>query len=61
MKCKDQNINNVAVTVLSFHFYPSSGAQDSSVKLWDLRKLKNFKTISLDNNYEVKTASISLV
>lgn len=30
-----------------------SGAQDSSVKLWDLRKLKNFKTITLDNNYEV--------
>jgi len=29
------------------------GAQDSSVKLWDLRKLKNFKTIALDNNYEV--------
>ena len=31
----------------------SPGAQDSSVKLWDLRKLKNFKTIALDNNYEV--------
>uniref|UniRef100_A0A8D2ZKK6 Pre-mRNA-processing factor 19 n=1 Tax=Scophthalmus maximus TaxID=52904 RepID=A0A8D2ZKK6_SCOMX len=27
----------------------------SSVKLWDLRKLKNFKTITLDNNYEVKS------
>lgn len=24
------------------------------MKLWDLRKLKNFKTITLDNNYEVK-------
>ena len=23
------------------------------MKLWDLRKLKNFKTIALDNNYEV--------
>lgn len=30
------------------------GAQDSSLKLWDLRKLKNFKTITLDNNYEVR-------
>lgn len=30
------------------------GAQDSSLKLWDLRKLKNFKTITLDNNYEVE-------
>lgn len=32
----------------------TSGAQDSSLKLWDLRKLKNFKTITLDNNYEVR-------
>ena len=24
------------------------------VKLWDLRKLKNFKNISLDGRYEVK-------
>lgn len=35
----------------SMSFY--LGAQDSSLKLWDLRKLKNFKTITLDNNYEV--------
>ena len=36
-----------------FWLFPS-GAQDSSLKLWDLRKLKNFKTINLDNNYEVR-------
>lgn len=34
-------------------FLSPLGAQDSSLKLWDLRKLKNFKTITLDNNYEV--------
>lgn len=34
------------------------GAQDSSLKLWDLRKLKNFKTITLDNNYEVCQCSV---
>ncbi|KFV42703.1 Pre-mRNA-processing factor 19, partial [Tyto alba] len=30
-------------------------ADDSSGKLWDLRKLKNFKTLQLDNNFEVKS------
>jgi pre-mRNA-processing factor 19 len=25
------------------------------VKLWDLRKLKNFRTIELSDNYEVKS------
>lgn len=35
------------------------GAQDSSLKLWDLRKLKNFKTITLDNNYEVRIMILS--
>lgn len=34
------------------NMYLHQGAQDSSLKLWDLRKLKNFKTITLDNNYE---------
>ena len=32
-----------------------TAADDSSVKLWDLRKLKNFKTLQLDNNFEVKS------
>ncbi|EHB02054.1 Pre-mRNA-processing factor 19 [Heterocephalus glaber] len=27
----------------------------SCVQLWDLRKLKNFKTLQLDNNFEVKS------
>ena len=34
--------------------YLATAAEDSSVKLWDLRKLKNFKTIQLDEGYEVK-------
>uniref|UniRef100_A0A8C4SE74 Pre-mRNA-processing factor 19 n=1 Tax=Erpetoichthys calabaricus TaxID=27687 RepID=A0A8C4SE74_ERPCA len=36
-------------------YYLATSADDSSVKLWDLRKLKNFKTIQLDDNYEVKS------
>ncbi|KTF93259.1 hypothetical protein cypCar_00043235, partial [Cyprinus carpio] len=46
------------VTSIAFSengYYLATGAQDSSLKLWDLRKLKNFKTITLDNNYEVKS------
>ena len=35
----------------------TAGAEDACVKLWDLRKLKNFKTIQLDENYEVKDLS----
>ena len=34
-------------------YYLATAADDNCVKLWDLRKLKNFKTIALDNNYEV--------
>lgn len=34
-------------------YYLATAADDSSVKLWDLRKLKNFKTLQLDNNFEV--------
>lgn len=36
-------------------FYLATAADDAVVKLWDLRKLVNFKTITLDNNYEVKS------
>lgn len=36
-------------------YYLATAADDSSVKLWDLRKLKNFKTLQLDNNFEVGT------
>jgi WD40 repeat protein len=34
-------------------YYLATSADDSVVKLWDLRKLKNFKTISLDEGFEV--------
>lgn len=41
--------------LLFIGFYlATAAADDSAVKLWDLRKLSNFKTINLDNNYEVK-------
>lgn len=36
-----------------YRYYLASAADDSVVKLWDLRKLKNFKTIELDSNYQV--------
>jgi pre-mRNA-processing factor 19 len=35
----------------------ATAAEDSCVKLWDLRKLKNFKTIDFDGKYEVKDLS----
>ena len=31
-------------------YYLATSAHDASVKLWDLRKLKNFKTLSFDND-----------
>jgi hypothetical protein len=34
-------------------YYLATAAQDASIKLWDLRKLKNFKTITLEDRYEV--------
>lgn len=41
-------------------YYLATAADDSSVKLWDLRKLKNFKTLQLDNNFEVCPCPLSL-
>ena len=38
---------------LSCRYYLASAADDSVVKLWDLRKLRNFKTIELESNYQV--------
>jgi len=35
-------------------YYLATSADDSVVKLWDLRKLKNFKNITLEDRYEVK-------
>ena len=34
-------------------YYLATAAEDSAVKLWDLRKLKNFKTINLEEGYKV--------
>lgn len=36
-------------------YYLATAAEDAVVKLWDLRKLKNFKTIQLDDKYEVRS------
>jgi len=38
-------------------YYLATAAEDSCVKLWDLRKLKNFKTLQLEEGYEVKDLS----
>lgn len=38
-------------------YYLATAAEDSTVRLWDLRKLKNFKTIQLDEGYEVTDLS----
>ena len=45
------------ITAISFSengYYLATAAADASVKLWDLRKLKNFKSIALDQDYEIK-------
>lgn len=39
--------------MFTFRYYLATSADDSVVKLWDLRKLKNFKTIALEDRYEV--------
>ena len=38
-------------------YYLATAADDCCVKLWDLRKLKNFKTLQLDDGYEVRDLS----
>lgn len=45
-----------SVTLYNYSYYLASAADDSVVKLWDLRKLKNFKTIELEPNYQVWSA-----
>jgi len=45
------------ISALSFSengYYLATAADDSCVKLWDLRKLKNFKTLQLEDGYEVR-------
>ena len=34
-------------------YYLATAGEDCCVKLWDLRKLRNFKTLQLDEGYEV--------
>ena len=41
-----------------FSYYLATSADDSVVKLWDLRKLKNFKTITLEDRFEVMSSVI---
>lgn len=46
-----------AITTISFSengYYLATAADDACVKLWDLRKLKNFKTLQLDEGYQIK-------
>lgn len=46
------------ISAISFsengYYLATAAAAEPCVKLWDLRKLKNFKTIQLDDNYEIK-------
>ncbi len=59
---QQQNVANFEghtgqISAMSFSengYYLATAADDACVKLWDLRKLKNFKTIQLDEGYEVQ-------
>lgn len=48
------------ITAMSFSengYYLATAAEDSCVRLWDLRKLTNFKTLTLNDDnkkYEVR-------
>lgn len=49
-----------SITAISFSengYYLATAAGDCCVRLWDLRKLKNFKTLPLENGYEIKDLS----
>merc|ERR1712078_310603 len=49
-----------ALTCAQFHpdgLIFGTGTSSSVIKLWDLRKLKNFKTIQLEDGYEVRDVS----
>ena len=63
---QQQNVANFEghsgpISAMSFSengYYLATAAEDACVKLWDLRKLKNFKTIQLDKEYEVRLKTI---
>ena len=50
MKKKEERFNLNHYLIIPF-------LEDSCVKLWDLRKLKNFKTLQLEEGYEVDILS----
>ena len=54
---KTDHISTQSCFLPTSGYYLATSADDSVVKLWDLRKLKNFKTITLDEGYEVKSLS----
>ena len=46
-----------SISALSFSengYYLATAADDNCVRLWDLRKLKNFKTLNLEEGFEVR-------
>ena len=48
------SFDDILYVCVCYHsYYLATSADDSSVKLWDLRKLKNFRTINLEEGYEV--------
>ena len=59
---QQQNVHNFEshsgpISALSFSengYYLATAADDACVRLWDLRKLRNFKTLTLDEGYEVR-------
>ena len=59
---QQQNVHNFEshtgpISALAFSengYYLATAADDACVRLWDLRKLKNFRTLDLDEGYEVR-------
>ena len=50
---KQQKCFDLIKTFYLQGYYLATAADDNCVKLWDLRKLKNFKTLQMDEGYEV--------
>ena len=56
------NFSGHSGTIVSIAFsengyYLATAAEDSTVKLWDLRKLKNFQSIDLSESYQVRSVT----